>query len=258
MKKAEKCKTIHEIRECIDQIDKSIIADLTLRAAYVKCAAQFKKSLSEVNADDRVKAMMETRRQWAQEHGINPDFIHSLFDHIVTFFIHGEAKHWKNATDSVDEFTIADAQPEDAAAILGIQKRAYLQEAENAGGDYTIPPITQSLSEMQQDFQEYTILKAMDKSLIVGSVRAKVINTTCHIGRLMVEPIFQKRGYGKLLMKAIESRFSSAADFELFTGLNSQDNIRFYAKIGYSSEDIFGGPNRIQLIRMRKSNKKRN
>lgn len=95
MKTAEECKNIDELRECIDQIDKNIVENLALRSTFVKYAANFKRSIKEVNAEDRVKSMKERRRRWARECGICPDFISSLFDLIVTFFIKGEINHWK-------------------------------------------------------------------------------------------------------------------------------------------------------------------
>ncbi|MFL8936715.1 GNAT family N-acetyltransferase [Rossellomorea oryzaecorticis] len=39
---------------------------------------------------------------------------------------------------------------------------------------------------------------------IIGSVRAREYNGTCHITKLMVHPDFQGIGFGKELMTAIE------------------------------------------------------
>jgi chorismate mutase/N-acetylglutamate synthase-like GNAT family acetyltransferase len=253
MKKAEECETLQEIRACIDEIDCAVIEQLVLRKSFVESAAKFKKSVSEVKASDRVKAMMEARRTWAQEKGLNPDFIQSLFERIVAYFIKGETEHWLKKNKSDDTLIIIDAKVEDARAILSLQKRAFIQEAEKAGNNYDIPAMHQTLADMEEDFKQYSILKATIQSHIVGSVRARIIDGVCHIGRLVVEPIFQQKGYGAALMEAIEARFPQAREFELFTGEQSPENIRFYSKRGYVLIEHFADHYGFKLVRMRKA-----
>jgi isochorismate pyruvate lyase len=100
MKKTEECSSMEEIRQCIDEIDKNILMDLALRSTFVKRAAIFKKTLTDVKADQRVKTMISARRRWAAENGMDPDFIESIFRSIVGHFIGNEAQEWdrKNAT----------------------------------------------------------------------------------------------------------------------------------------------------------------
>lgn len=164
----------------------------------------------------------------------------------------GETAQLRKENNSDEDVIITDANFEDARAILSLQKRAYIQEVEKAGDDYGIPPMRQTLSEMEDDFKHYVILKAMKQSLIVGSVRAKMNDEICYIGRLIVEPIFQQKGYGAALMKSIEERFPQAKEYELFTGENSHENIRFYSKRGYALLEHFSGLNGLKLVRMRK------
>jgi isochorismate pyruvate lyase len=94
MKKADECNNIEEIRSCIDEIDKDIIANLTKRSSYVKSAAKFKKTVSDVRANDRVESMIKVRRDWAVENGINADFTESIFRNIVSYFIGNEITKW--------------------------------------------------------------------------------------------------------------------------------------------------------------------
>jgi chorismate mutase/ribosomal protein S18 acetylase RimI-like enzyme len=252
MKKAEACETLQEIRACIDEIDFAIIDQLALRKSFVESAAQFKKSVSEVKASDRVKAMMEARRTYALEKGLSPDFIQSLFEGIVAYFIKGETEHWQKENKSDDGLIIVDAKVEDARAILSLQKRAFIQEAERAENNYDIPAMHQTLADMEEDFKQYSILKATIQAYIVGSVRARIIDGVCHIGRLVVEPIYQQQGYGAALMEAIQARFSQAREFELFTGEKSLENIRFYSKRGYVLIEHFADQYGFKLVRMRK------
>lgn len=252
MIKPEECESLNEIRDYIDQIDKTIIDQLQLRSTFVRSAAKFKKSVSEVKASGRVKSMMAERRQWALKAGINPDFIQSLFEQIVSFFINGEKVQWMKE-NAADDLIITEASIEDIREVLSLQKRAFIQEAEIAGNDYNIMPIVQTLSEMEMDFQKHLILKACLNGQIIGSVRANLTNDVCYIGRLIVEPFFQNKGYGSSLMEVIESRFSQAKEYELFTGAFSKKNIQFYTKRGYKAVEHFVSSDGIELVKLRKT-----
>jgi GNAT superfamily N-acetyltransferase len=127
---------------------------------------------------------------------------------------------------------VEQAQLEDAPAILALQKAAYRSEAE-IYGDFTIPPLTQTLEEMEVDIGNQLVLKAYIKGRIVGSVRGHTEGGTCLIGRLIVHPAFQNRGIGSQLMEEMETRFRHAERFELFTGHKSERPLRFYEKRGY-------------------------
>ena len=64
---------------------------------------------------------------------------------------------------------IEQAKIEDAEEILKLQKLAYLSEAE-IYDDYTIPPLTQTLEEIRDDFKRQILLKATIGGQIIGSV----------------------------------------------------------------------------------------
>ncbi len=130
------------------------------------------------------------------------------------------------------DLTIDLAQLTDAPQILALQKLAYLSEAEILN-DYTIPPLTQTLEEIEREFQTQTVLKVICDGRIIGSVRAYLRDGTCYIGRLIVHPDFQNRGIGAKLLGEIEERFSGAGRYELFTGEKSERNLYFYQKWGY-------------------------
>ncbi|WP_345241939.1 GNAT family N-acetyltransferase [Pontibacillus salipaludis] len=127
--------------------------------------------------------------------------------------------------------SITQANAQDAEAILRLQKEAYLQEAKRYN-DYTIQPLTQTLDQVRADFEEAFILKYVHNNQVIGSARAKKEGGTCHIGKVMVHPDFQKQGIGRALMNEIERKFAGCT-FELFTGSKSRENIAFYEKLGY-------------------------
>ena len=109
---------------------------------------------------------------------------------------------------------------------------AYLSEAE-IYGDFTIPPLKQTLEEIKKDFEDQMFLKAVVEGRIIGSVRAYVKEGTCYVGRLIVHPDFQNHGIGKQLMARIEEVFKEVQRFEIFTGHKSERNLHLYEKLGY-------------------------
>ena len=120
----------------------------------------------------------------------------------------------------------------DLNQILDLQRLCYQSEAA-LYYDYSIPPLQESLTDLANQMPSTTILKATDGGRIIGSVRGKVLNGTCFIGRLVVHPDEQNRGIGKRLMAAIEQEFSTARRYELFTGGRSSKNLSLYQRLGY-------------------------
>jgi ribosomal protein S18 acetylase RimI-like enzyme len=143
------------------------------------------------------------------------------------------------------------ASSEDAKEILDLQKLAYQSEAE-IYNDYSIPPLTQTLDQMQGDFAKQLFLKATTDVRIVGSVRGYVKQHTCFIGRLIVHPAFRKSGIGTRLMKEIEESFPDAGRYELFTGDRSEGNLRLYHKLGYTPFAERPVNDRLTLVFMEK------
>jgi GNAT superfamily N-acetyltransferase len=129
-------------------------------------------------------------------------------------------------------YRIARAEPDDAAAILELQKLAYQSEA-RLYDDWTLPPLTQTLDSMRGELAASCVLKALEGDTLVGSVRAREAQGTCHVGRLVVLPPSQGRGLGTRLMRSIENEFPHVERFELFTGSRSEANIRLYERLGY-------------------------
>lgn len=129
---------------------------------------------------------------------------------------------------------IKKATLEDLEEILNLQKTAYISEAQ-LYNDFSIPPLTQTLENINEEFSSKLFLKACTSGKIIGSVRAFEKDGTCFIGRLIVHPDMQNKGIGKQLMKAIEEYFNHCKMYELFTGKTSIKNLCFYEKLGYKA-----------------------
>lgn len=93
----DQCQNMADIRAEIDRLDRQVIALLGQRFAYVKAASQFKTSEAAVKAPDRFQAMLQQRRLWAEEEGLNGDAIEALYRDLVNHFIVEEMKHWQQS-----------------------------------------------------------------------------------------------------------------------------------------------------------------
>ena len=90
MRTAAECASIGDIREAIDQLDHDIITLIGQRYEYVKAAVKFKTDEASVKASDRVAAMMQKRRAWAVDVGLNADVIEKLYRDLIDYFIQDE------------------------------------------------------------------------------------------------------------------------------------------------------------------------
>ena len=126
---------------------------------------------------------------------------------------------------------ILKAEASDLEAILNLQYLAYQSEAA-LFNNKDIPPLKETLEELTQEFNNGIILKMVENDVIIGSVRAYEKRRTAYIGKLMVHPDYRNRGYGSMLLRAIE-KFYFDCRLELFTSTRSEANIRLYESLGY-------------------------
>ncbi len=149
---------------------------------------------------------------------------------------------------------ISKANQNDLSAILELQYIAYEKEAIQYN-DFSIPPLKQTLKHLLKESEGCTILKAVKDETIIGSVRGIEQGGICKIGRLIVHPDFQHQGIGSQLLSDIEQHFSLVSTFELFTGSDSKENIRFYKKFGYIEYKRESLNGKIDLVYFHKNNR---
>ena len=94
---------------------------------------------------------------------------------------------------------------DDVPELLSLQYKAFRPVAERLNWP-DAPNLTETMEHARGEFLKYTTLKMLsgDKK-IIGSVRGRVEDGSLYIGRLMVLPEFQKNGYGRILLREIQS-----------------------------------------------------
>lgn len=128
---------------------------------------------------------------------------------------------------------IIKAEQQNLQEMLDLQYLAYQSEAKLLGCP-SIQPLTQTFHEIQQEYEKYFFLKAVNEDRkIVGSVRAYSKSDVLYIGKLMVHPKYQGQGIGTKLLLEIEREYPTKR-YELFTSSKSLKNIKLYERLGYS------------------------
>jgi isochorismate pyruvate lyase len=102
MKNPESGKNIEEIRDAIDGIDYQIMKLYSQRYKFVKEIVKFKTDEASVIAENRQTEVIEKRREWAIELGLNPDLFEDIFRTLMHYNVQKELEILKNTnTNSV-------------------------------------------------------------------------------------------------------------------------------------------------------------
>ncbi len=146
---------------------------------------------------------------------------------------------------------VTKAEKQDLQIILKLQYLTYQSEGELCGNP-NIPPLTQTLQEVEAEYERGVFLKVLDADKkIAASVRAYTENGTLYIGKLIVHPDLQGQGIGTELLKEIE-RICPHDRCELFTSTKSERNIKLYERMGYRKFKEQDMGNDLKLIYLEK------
>ncbi len=153
----------------------------------------------------------------------------------------------------MSEIAIRAGSIDEAGEILTLQRAAYLTEAQ-IYGTTALPPLTQTLEELEAELADVLCYVAVDGSRIIGAVRLAVRGSVGEIARLVVAPDWQGQGVGTRLVSWVEE-FAPAevARFELFTGHRSMGNLALYNRLGYSAFRRQRSNDSITLVFLAKS-----
>ena len=147
---------------------------------------------------------------------------------------------------------IVAARLADAPAMLALQRHAFEPEA-LASRSREIPPLQETLADIEGHLREATVLKAMDGDRLVGAIRGVVEGDTCVVRVLVVAQDQRGQGLGARLLAAIEAAHPRVARFELTTNMVMAGNVRFYLRHGYVVVEERQHAPTIRLAFMRKT-----
>lgn len=138
----------------------------------------------------------------------------------------------------------------DAGEVLTVQRAAFVAEA-LVYGDPDMPPLTQTLEQLEAELEDADGWVARIGGRLVGAIRTRESDGVLNVGRIVIAPDVQGRGIGGRLLETAETH-SSAREAELFTGSRSEANIRLYERCGYAeTERVDQGDGTAQVF-MRK------
>jgi isochorismate pyruvate lyase len=86
------CRTLGEVRENIDRVDKALVALMAERGQYVHEAARFKRDPAAVEDTARVEAIIRKVRGLAEGDHLNPDVAEATYRTMIAGFTEDERR----------------------------------------------------------------------------------------------------------------------------------------------------------------------
>jgi len=96
MKEAKQCQNIEEIRDIIDQIDYQILELFGKRFEYVKAIVKFKSDQEEIVARDRQLEVLQKRKEWAKEFGLDPKLFEEIYKILINWNVQKELELFRS------------------------------------------------------------------------------------------------------------------------------------------------------------------
>lgn len=131
--------------------------------------------------------------------------------------------------------SVLDLSTADAGEVLTLQRAAYVTQA-RLHHDLDLPPLVESLDALRSRL-EHPGTRAWgirEDGRLVAAVRVTVEPPTAELGRLVVAPDRQGRGFGTRLLEHVERTLPDGVTaITLFTGERSEASLRLYARCGY-------------------------
>lgn len=143
----------------------------------------------------------------------------------------GSERAQTEVDNHASDVVIRPTSESDAGEVLTLQRAAFVSEAQ-IYGSADMPPLTQTLPEVEAELRSSSGLSARKDGRLVGVIRFVEDDGVLLIGRIAIAPDMQGEGIGRTLLDAAE-RTSTARVAELFTGSLSEANIRLYEACGY-------------------------
>lgn len=131
---------------------------------------------------------------------------------------------------------IENVNKEDIESIVEMSKRAFRTDINVGGKEWDCPPDYDSPVWHTQMADEGHLYKAISDNKLIGAAilfpdeNAKRL----YIGRIFIDSIYHRKGYGIKLMESIEMYFPHVKQIDLDTPCWNVRTNSFYQKIGYT------------------------
>ena len=130
---------------------------------------------------------------------------------------------------------LENAEPQNIERIVAISKAAFDSDFDVGASQPDGPPDYDSLAWHIQMQKEGHLLQAVVDGEIVGGaiVFLDKDGETLYVGRIFIDPVHHRKGYGLTLMKMVESYYAGIRKIKLDTPLWNVRTNAFYRKLRY-------------------------
>ena len=94
----KECKTLEEVRIAIDALDDQIVELIGARNSYIKQAAQFKNTVDEVKAPERINEIIAKVRHKALTLGMSAKLLEEIYTIMIDEMVESEIAEFRNAS----------------------------------------------------------------------------------------------------------------------------------------------------------------
>ena len=143
---------------------------------------------------------------------------------------------------------IVKAETNQVEKIVDISIRAFKTDVNVGGVKGDFPPEYDSVEWHKQMASEGHLFQAMKGKDLVGAaiVFPDETEKSIYIGRIFIDSVYHRKGYGIQLMDCIEKFFPCATEFNLDTPCWNERTNAFYKKLGYQIIKVDDGFNFYQ------------
>ena len=130
---------------------------------------------------------------------------------------------------------IVKAEANQIEKIVDMSIRAFETDVNVGGAEGDCPPGFDSIEWHKQMAREGYLYQAMIENDLVGAaiVFPDETENSVYIGRIFIDSVYHRKGYGIRLMDCIEKNFPWAAEFHLDTPCWNERTNAFYKKLSY-------------------------
>ena len=130
---------------------------------------------------------------------------------------------------------IVRAEENQVKTIVDMSVRAFETDVNVGGAKGDCPPEYDSVEWHKQMAREGHLYQAMLGKDIVGAavIFSDEAENSVYIGRIFIDTVYHRKGYGIRLMECIEKNYPFATEFNLDTPSWNVRTNAFYKKIGY-------------------------